>query len=485
MFDGALPRLPQPHRHADNAAMPNFSSANLSYDPLHGYIPFTSGEGAAAGVVSERQVIDHPWVQRMRYIHQLQTAWWVYASAEHTRFPHVLGAMHLASRAVEKLYPSLAEACPDVPSRGYVESLLRMAGLLHDVGHGPFGHFFDEHFLKQYGLTHETLGATIINTQLADLLRGMRRNPHSQLAEKETLDPAQIAWLIQRPKGLDAGDKPRWLVFLRSLLSGIYTIDNMDFVLRDAFMSGYSPRSFDLDRLLHYTYFSEQGLTLHDRGLEALIRFLHTRGELFRNLYFHRTVRAIDLTLRELFVASRDWLFPGNPLEHLDEYQHFTEFSLLVDAPRWAKSSDPAQRKVGEAWRDLFSRHVPWLSVYQRTIPFFPGESEQASIFSDERLAEAALRARLPPDLRDLPLRIDLARSIFRPNTQGPAGGQNFLFDSARKQVRAISAHDLIRRLPTSYRLCRVYAHDQQHVSQIAAAMDSLFGGAADDATNM
>lgn len=465
--------------------MPNFASANLSYDPLHGYIAFSSGEGSSADEVSERQIIDHPWVQRMRYIHQLQTAWWVYASAEHTRFPHVLGAMHLGSRAVEKLYASLADVCPDVPSRGYVETLLRMAGLLHDVGHGPFGHFFDEHYLRQFGLTHETLGAAIIQSQLADLLRRLRRNPHSQLAPDEELDPAQVAWLIQRPKENDHPNQPRWLIFLRALLSGIYTIDNMDFVLRDAFMSGYSPRSFDLDRLLHYTYFSERGLTLHDRGLEALIHFLHTRGELFRNLYFHRTVRAIDLTLKELFVASRKWLFPGNPLEHLEEYQYFTEFSLLVDAPRWARSNDPEQRAVGQKWRNLFSRRLPWMTVYQRTIPFFPGDSEQASIFSDERLTEAALRARLPEELRELPLRIDLARSIFRPHTPGPAGGQNFLFESARNQVRPLSAHDLIRRLPTSYRLCRVYAENLAHAREIAVAMDSLFGGASDDATNM
>ena len=121
---------------------------NLSHDPIHGYIPFTAR--VPGDEVSEREIIDHPWVQRLRQIHQLQTAWWVFPTAEHTRFQHVLGVMHLASRVIGPLFPSLVEACSaqgeSVPSRGYIESLLRMAGLLHDVGHGPFGHFFDRIF---------------------------------------------------------------------------------------------------------------------------------------------------------------------------------------------------------------------------------------------------------------------------------------------------------------------------------------------------
>src|SRR6266571_819021 len=111
----------------------SFSSESLLSDPVHGYITFTAAKGHEEP--TEQTLIDHPWVQRLRRIHQLQSAWWVYPSAEHTRFQHVLGAMHLASRAIAHLYPSLCEACgrEPVPSRAYVESLLRMAALLHDV----------------------------------------------------------------------------------------------------------------------------------------------------------------------------------------------------------------------------------------------------------------------------------------------------------------------------------------------------------------
>ena len=127
--------------------MTDIQRESLCHDPIHGYIPFVSIVEPRRDVASAT-LLDHPWVQRLRQIHQLQTAWWVYPSAEHTRFQHVVGAMHMASRAVDALYESLSEVCPDVPSRGYVECTMRLAALLHDVGHGPFGHFFDEHFLQ-------------------------------------------------------------------------------------------------------------------------------------------------------------------------------------------------------------------------------------------------------------------------------------------------------------------------------------------------
>jgi HD superfamily phosphohydrolase len=469
--------------------MDHFERESLSNDPLHGYISFIGR--AEPGETSERQIIDHPWLQRLRYIHQLQTAWWVFPAAEHTRFQHVLGAMHLASRAADRLYGSLKEVCPDVPSRAYVETLLRMAALLHDVGHGPFGHFFDEHFLSDYGLTHETLGCHIIRQELGGLLRGLRRNPHGRLEAGEELDPEQIAFLITRPQAASAErstaiEAPRWLVLLRSLFSGLYTVDNMDFVLRDAYMSGYSTKAFDLERLLHYSFFTEQGLTIHSRGLSALVRFIGVRAELFRSIYFHRTVRAIDLTLQDLFAESKAQVFPGNPLEHLAEYQQFTEASLLVDVARWGKSDDPARRELAPAWQRFLRREVRWKMACERTRFFEPQDAERSSIFSRGEFVEQALRDSLPSHLHDLPLRVDLARHVHRPGTRGPTAGQNFLYDPSRGVIRELSDHELFRKIPLSYRICRVYAETHEHNATLAAALDSLIGTQSEDSlTNM
>src|SRR5436305_8844303 len=185
-----------------------FDRESLISDPLHGYIDYTASHHPDE--IAEQTLIDHPWLQRLRRIHQLQSAWWVYPSAEHTRFQHVLGAMHLASRAIAHLYPSLVEACgkEPVPSLPYVESLARVAALVHDVGHGPYGHFFDDHYLNRFDLTHEDLGQHIIRTELAEVIKGLRSNPHGSLHATETLQPEQVAYLIKRPGASPGPEAP-------------------------------------------------------------------------------------------------------------------------------------------------------------------------------------------------------------------------------------------------------------------------------------
>jgi hypothetical protein len=473
--------------------MNSLQRESLCHDPIHGYIPFVSI--VDPGEVPERAILDHPWLQRLRQIHQLQTAWWVYPSAEHTRFQHVVGTMHMASRAVDSLYTSLQSVVPDVPSRGYVECTMRLAALLHDVGHGPFGHFFDAHFLKDFRtadgaqLTHEVLGAHIIRHELGDLIRGVRRCPNSELAGGERLDPEQIAWLIQRPTANDAASQPRWLVLLRSLFCGLYTVDNMDFVLRDAFMSGYSQQAYDLNRLLRYSFFTPAGLTIHQRGLNALLRFMQTKSELFRAVYFHRTVRAIDKTLEGLFRDGKNWLFPGNPLERLEEYRDFTEWSLLVDVAQWHKRENVAQRALGERWQRLLRRQVDWESVCERNLLYGPADAEAASIFSDADAVERAIRRELPREMDDVEMQVDLPRHIYRPHDRKATAGQNFLYNGATQQIRPLTDDQLFRHLPVAHRMCRIYLRKdapREQAAAVGAALDRLVGaGGEDDLTNM
>jgi HD superfamily phosphohydrolase len=468
-----------------------FDGENLSQDPLHGYIPFSSA--SENGEVAERDIIDSNWVQRLRQIHQLQTAWLVYPTAEHTRFQHSLGAMHLASKTLAQLYPSLTDVCSDtgetLPSRAYLESLMRMAALLHDVGHGPFGHFFDAKFLSKYNLNHEKLGAEIIRQKLAPMLRAIRRNPFGMLAENETLDPEQIAFLIVRPS---AETQPsgcgsvRWLRLLRSLFSGLYTVDNMDFILRDAYMTGFSARAFDIDRLLHYSFFTPQGLTVHQKGFATLTRFLSVRAELFRSVYFHRTVRAVDIALGALFAEGGHLLFPMNPLEHLDEYLHFTEWSLLVDVARWNESADSKKRALAPAWHDFLQRRVPHHLAAETTVLFRAGEREQTSVFADAESLRRLIIQHLPKAMQSIPFEVDIARHLHRPDSHRPSASQNFLYDPAANRIRQLEEEELYRHIPQSYRICRIYTRHLEQIAPLAKAMDALtHADGEDDETNM
>src|SRR4030081_149407 len=118
-----------------------YDAVNLMADPLHGYIKITKrvhGDSVAA----EQDLLDHPWLQRLRRIHQLQSAWWVFPGGEHSRFQHALGAMHLAGEWARRLYPNLSALTADVPSLPLVEGPLRLERLLAGGGRGPFGHSF-------------------------------------------------------------------------------------------------------------------------------------------------------------------------------------------------------------------------------------------------------------------------------------------------------------------------------------------------------
>ncbi|HEU5092047.1 MAG TPA: HD domain-containing protein [Nitrospira sp.] len=280
---------------------PHDGSALIA-DPIHEYLSFTVPYATPDGLErTEKDLIDSSWVQRLRYIYQLQSARWVYPSAEHTRFVHSLGTMHVAGRFARHLYPFLQKAVPDVPSSAFVEEFLRITALVHDIGHGPFCHFFDDNYLHGFGLSHEKLGQIIVREHLGPIIKRIRRSPSGPFARGEALNPDLIAHVILKEKGKDNSRVPRWINFLQPVISGSYTADNLDYVLRDAYMCGVAVGPVDLTRLIHYTIVTDKGFTIHKTGLPALHMFLNTRMYLYSNVYYHRTTRAIDIHLRDIF----------------------------------------------------------------------------------------------------------------------------------------------------------------------------------------
>ena len=451
-----------------------YDGTALLGDPVHGYISFTTPR--ETGEKTEKDLIDTAWMQRLRQIYQLQSARWVYPSAEHSRFQHSLGAMHLAGRFARHLYPSLKAAVPDCPSANYIEELLRVTALLHDVGHGPFGHFFDDNYLEQFGLTHEKLGQHIIKTELAEIIKAIHRSPNGEFAKKEKLDPEQIAFLIGKgAQPASSTKKQQWLVFLQPLLSGIYTVDNLDYVMRDAYMCGVAIGAVDIDRLMYYTFFSDKGLTLHKSGLTALNMFLNARLYMYTNVYYHRTTRAIDEHLKELFKDTMAALFPYNPVDNLREYLELTDWSLLEAVRKWGALEDASTAELGREWAAILSREVKWKMAYDVTLSMKTFEKGKTLIDAPELVKR--IKKNLSSKLKDLQFCVDMASQDPRPiNPLMMGERQIYVFNPSTRKVEKEPLKDFFDYIPARVVQCRVFTLNHDHDEELAEIVEKVLG---------
>ena len=449
---------------------------SLIADPIHGYITFTVPlTGGQSREQTEKDLIDSPWLQRLRSIYQLQSAHWVYPSAEHTRFQHSLGAMHLAGRFANHLYPTLTKTVHHVPSQPFIEELLRITALLHDVGHGPFCHFFDHHFLNQYRITHEQIGQAIIKTQLSSIIKNITRSPSGPFAPGERLNPDHIAFLILKDPHKSIKNYPRWLTALQPIIGGVYTADNFDYVLRDSFMCGVAIGPVDIERLQHYTFFTHKGLTIHKSGLAALQMFLHARLYLYSNVYYHRTSRAIDIHLQEIFFLTMQYIFPYNPLDQLEKYLHLTDWSVIESVRQWTTERQRTKKKLGKDWACILNRNIKWKMAYA-TLLSASSHSGLPKRFNPVTL-EKHIRKALPPYLRDLQFHVDMAQKDPRPiNLLNMGGFQIFVYEPSTQHVAKESLETFFKYLPAKMVQIRLYTQNHEADAELALAAKRVLG---------
>jgi HD superfamily phosphohydrolase len=289
-----------------------------------------------------------------------------------------------------------------------------------------------------------------------------------------------VAYLIRVPDDhTPAAAWPPWLRFLRQLFTGIYTVDNLDYVQRDAYMTGFSLDLVDVKRLLHYSFYSSEGLTLHQTGISALNRFLNARLNLYSNVYFHRTTRALDLHLQEIFRDTMNLILPSfNPQEDLERYLGCDEWSLFAETRRWLYASKK-KRKLGEEWEKLFRREVKWKMSFSKEISI--DQVQWGTKLLRREDYEDHIRESLPHGKKDIIFQVDLATQDPRPlNPISESEKRIHIFDPVTGKISLEPLKEIFRFIPARvvhFRIFSLHHDDDEILSKAAEKSLNELGG--------
>jgi len=283
-------------------------------DPVHRYISFSA---------VERDLIDTSVFQRLRRIRQLAGAHLVYPSAQHSRFEHSLGTMHIAGYAGESLL-----------RKGFIDSEdklqeLRLAALLHDVGHGPFSHLFEEVLESKCNMTHEDMGKKVIlESEISDVLSGHGYTPS---------DICRLSF----------GESK--LSFLNEIIAGSLSADIMDYLPRDSLFTGAEYGKIDYHRLIaSFEVVATGHLAINKSALYSFESMLISRYEMFKAVYFHKTVRSAEVMLLHSLAQADNHLQITKI--SLDEFLNLTDEITLEQICSFDKNDNAS--KLAKDYRD-------------------------------------------------------------------------------------------------------------------------------------
>lgn len=271
-------------------------------DPIYGYVHISE---------PEIEVIDTLPMQRLRRIKQLVFADYVYPGANHSRFEHSIGVMHLAGL--------LGESLPVEMSKEDVQKV-RLAGLFHDLGHGPFSHTFEQILMKKLNKTHEDLTPWIVmGTELKDIL-------------------AKHGFKADDVANLSVGRGKKEKAFMNQIITSSVDVDKMDFLVRDTHHTGAEYGKVDVYRLIYTMGVADNNLVVDSSALPTLEAFLIARVESFRAIYYHKTARAAQILLVKAMEAADEELDLCG-FKSPEEYLEMDDYTIWSELKRCKRSS--------------------------------------------------------------------------------------------------------------------------------------------------
>ena len=296
-------------------------------DPLHNIISLDESVPEDRLIVD---LIDSAEFQRLRRIKQLGLAMFTYQGAEHSRFTHSIGVMHVMTRALDRLgshHSISAEA----------RVVARSAALLHDLGHGPLSHVLE----KVFHFHHEDWTRRIVldpATEVNQILANFDRTLPEKLAAvyQHNYSPAYVSQLV----------------------SSQLDCDRMDYLLRDSLMTGAKYGMYDLEWVLHALRIDEEcdRIYVESKGLYAVEEYLQARYYMFRQVYFHRTLRSAEAVLNSALnrvrvligIGKLGFHMPGSVFEKMltgeqvpaGEYLQLDDTDVMFRLKEWARDPD-------------------------------------------------------------------------------------------------------------------------------------------------
>lgn len=274
----------------NNVIVNEINKLKIFNDPIYGFITIPNP------LIYD--LIQHPYFQRLRRISQMGLSYLVYPGANHTRFHHALGCMHLMQKAVEVLRFKGVSISPEE------ENALYIAILLHDIGHGPFSHAMEKSIVED--VHHEAISLLFMN-QLNTEFNG------------------KLSLAIQ----VFRGDYHR--KFMLQLISSQLDMDRMDYLKRDSFYSGVAEGNVNSERLIQMMNVVDDVLVIEEKGIYSVEKFLMSRRLMYWQAYLHKTSLVAELILTKVLKRAKELTQKGIILPCSESLLFFMQNKITIE----------------------------------------------------------------------------------------------------------------------------------------------------------